>query len=373
MTNPALNTATPITPAMVMAARTDYARLIFDAKYVDPLPPKKRMKRNDVTQDDMPVTHHHHILPKALFPAFARKKWNIVQLTVPEHFDAHVLLTKIMNEQIAVHRALYVMIKRYAVTTPDFDWAQAAESEQLTNEAASVRQSELRLQDWQNPAYRAKISEAISRRNTSDWRDAEYRAVLTAAINNGRQEKFYANPDAVARATAAQSNKTSGKNHYRSQLVNIYKHETGALVAEKVCLAEYCDENGLNQPHMHSSLSADRSKPSTEQNRTWSKGYFARRIDDAGNVVGEVCPAVPPKDHPNTKRADIFRAADNSCVARNVIITRFCDGNDLGIKLTQSALSRTAKSDRLMPSSRDNPLWHKGFYAIYPDASDPES
>lgn len=355
-----------------MAALQAYAHLIFDAKIVAPLPAKKRVRKGEAAPDntittDSPVTHTHHILPKSLFPQFARKKWNLVRLVLPEHFDAHVLLTKAMDEQIAVHRALYIMYQRYPITDPGFDWAQAAESERLTNAAASVLQAERRRQDWQNPEYRAKISAAISRRNTADWQDDAYRATQAAAIRIGRREKFYANPEAVARATAAQSQKTSAENHWAFKPVNIYRHKTGELIAERVCLTDYCERYRLNQPHMHQSLWADRTLPSGRGNRAHSKGYFARALDDDGNVIGVVCPAVSAKDHHHAKRADIYRASDNICIARNVIISQFCIENDIGMTFSQSALSRTAKSDRTMPSSRENPLWHKGHYAQYVD------
>lgn len=363
-----LETAFPKTKT-AMAALESYACAMVTRKMLDPHPPKA--KSNAKSSDD-PVCHNHHILPKALFPQFAKKKWNIVRLTLPEHFNAHVLLAKVMNEQIAVHRALYVMTKRYPVEDSDFDWKQAGESEKQTNAAASILQSRRRTEDWKSPAYRKKISAAITRRNIQDWQDADVRRERTAAITKGRQEKFFANPDAVARATAAQSQKTSAEKHWRFQPVNIYRHTDGALVAEHVCLTDYCKRHKLNQPHMQTSLSADRTRPSGRGNRAHSKGYFARALDENGAVIGEVCPAVPPKDHHHAKRANIYRASDDVCVARNVIIRQFCQNNDLGPKLSQGALSRTAYSDRSKPSTRENPTHHKGYYAVYKTVGEKE-
>lgn len=351
-----------------VAAIERYARAMFVRKILDPHPPKMRAPNGS----NSPVCHDHHILPKSLFPQFATKKWNIVRLSLEEHFDAHVDLAKMMQEQIAVHRALYVMTKRYPVTDPDFDWTQAAIAERKTNAAASVLQSYLRHKDWQRPAFRKKISKAFSLRNKKSWKDPTYRREQTAAIQKGRKEKFFADPAAVARATAAQSSKTSAEKHWRFRPVNIYSHETAELLAERVCLSDYCKHHNLNQGHMQGTLSADRSLPSRTGNRTHSKGYFARALDESGAVIGEVCAAVPPVDHHHARRADVFRASDHVCVARNVIIRQFCAHNDLGISFSQSALSRTAHADRSKPSSCSNPKHHKGYFARYTDAEQKE-
>lgn len=41
----------------------------------------------------------HHVLPKSLFPAWEKRKSNVVLLTAREHFFCHQLLTKIYHDQ----------------------------------------------------------------------------------------------------------------------------------------------------------------------------------------------------------------------------------------------------------------------------------
>jgi len=344
------------------AALGIYARDIVDRKYLNPHPTP-----TEGAEAEAQVYHNHHILPKSLYPEFAKKRWNFVRLSLEEHFHAHVLLAKMMHEQVAMHQALYVMTLRYPIHDPAFDWAQAEESERKANAAASLLQSKLRAQDWQTPEYAQKISQSMSLTNLAKWQDEEYRHTQTAAIKKGRQEKFYANPEAVMRATKAQSEKTSGERHWRFQPVNIYRHDSGALVAEHVCLSDFCKKHNLNQPHMQLSISADRSRPSGRGNRAHSKGYFARAVDEHGKVIGEVGPAVPQPEHHHARPADIYRASDNVCVARGVIIRQFCQRNELGIRFSQSALSRTALADLSKPSTTKNPCAHKGYYARYHD------
>lgn len=359
-------------PEATMAALETYARMIFDRRFVDPLPPKTRARRKEEAQDyttvsDTPLTHNHHILPKSLYPQFSTKRWNLVRLTLQEHFHAHVLLAKAMERQIATHRALYVMTKRYPLEDPTFDWVQAEESERHAGAANSLLQSRLMRKKWENPAFRAKVSYTTRLTNITTWQNEKSRIERIDAIQKGRKETFYANPEAVKHATAAQSEKTSAEKHWRFRPVNIYHHETGELVAEHVCLTDYAKRNHLNQAHLQQSLSADRRKPPGRGNRTHSKGYFARAIDESGNVIGDVCPGVPPNDHHHARRADIYRANDDVCVARNVIVRQFCINNNIGIRFSQSALSRTANADRSKLSTSANPLAHKGYYAIYCD------
>jgi len=361
MENAALSHNTPDT-ATSEAALGIYAHDIVDRKYLNPHP-----KKSEGAEEEAQVYHNHHILPKSLYPEFAKKRWNLVRLSLEEHFNAHVLLAKMMHEQIAVHRALYVMSKRYPIYDPDFDWAQAERSDQISNAAASVQQSDLRRQNWQDPDYVRRMSELRSQLNQENWQDKMYRRTQSAAIKKGREEKFYANPEAVMRATQAQSEKTSGERHWRYRPVNIYNHITGELVAERVCLSDFCKKNNLNQPHMQLTISADRSRPSGRGNRAHSRGYFARALDEHGRVIGEVSRAVPQPRHHHARPADIYRASDDVCVARGVIIRQFCQQNDLGISFSQSALSQTALADLSKPSTTKNPCAHKGYYARYHD------
>ena len=362
---PALTAQTPFLTIDARAPEAsqslrDYAELIAQRKYLDPAPADQSQPHHK--------HHKHHILPKSMFPGFAKKRWNLVPLSLAEHFQAHFLLAQLMADEIATHRALYIMNKRYPAIkegTTERDWAQLQESERLTNEAASRLQGKLRHEDWKMEAYRRRMSKIRTECNRRNWTDAEYRREQSARIAEGRAEKFYSDSERVARATAAQAEKTSGVLHWNFKPVNIYRHLTGELVASSVCLRQFCKEHRLNQGHMHATLAADRSRPSGRGNRTHAKCYFARPIDENGNVIGSINPAVQAADHHHARRADIFRASDSVCIARDVIISQFCRDNPLGQRFSQSALSRTAHADRSKKSSASNPHTHKGIYARY--------
>ena len=49
-----------------------------------------RWRMKDPTQ----ILEYHHILPRSCFPDFSKEKWNIIGLTIREHFVCHLLLTK---------------------------------------------------------------------------------------------------------------------------------------------------------------------------------------------------------------------------------------------------------------------------------------
>ena len=332
-----------------------YAQLIALRKYVIPHAVCETAGAKRVVQK-------HHIFPKALFPEFDRKQWNLVPLKISEHFDAHLLLSQAVPDEIALYRALTFMMKRYAVPPGmnQRDWGQLEEAERRANEAARVLQAQLRKRDWKCPNYRQKMSIIRSDRNRKNWEDPEYRRNQATKIRDGRTTKFFADPQAVARATAAQSAKTRGKQHANFKPVNIYLDSTGELVAENSCAAEFCRDHGLNPGHLYSTINSNRNEPSGRFNRAHTGGFFARAIAPDGSVIGIVAPAVPKVDHPNVKRADIFRASDDVCVAKNVNITHFCKANPLGVTFTQSALSGTARA-----ALKGKKHVHKGFYARY--------
>ena len=50
----------------------------------------------------------HHILPKSLFPLWAKKKSNLVLLTARENFFCHQLLTKIYSSK-EMYSALWML------------------------------------------------------------------------------------------------------------------------------------------------------------------------------------------------------------------------------------------------------------------------
>lgn len=66
--------------------------------------------------------HNHHILPKSMFPEYAKCKWNIVRLSVFEHLLAHKLLAEIVVNNKDQHRmvcAYNLMSKTAKERTPE--------------------------------------------------------------------------------------------------------------------------------------------------------------------------------------------------------------------------------------------------------------
>ena len=52
---------------------------------------------------DSIYTETHHILPKSIYPQYAKDKDNLVKLTAREHFICHWLLTKFINDNKIIY------------------------------------------------------------------------------------------------------------------------------------------------------------------------------------------------------------------------------------------------------------------------------
>jgi hypothetical protein len=61
-------------------------------------------------------TERHHILPRSLFPEFANDSWNIVELTMDDHIEAHRLLHSIFESNKTL--LAYMFMNRMAGTIP---------------------------------------------------------------------------------------------------------------------------------------------------------------------------------------------------------------------------------------------------------------
>lgn len=57
----------------------------------------------------------HHILPKSIYPNWAKRKSNLVCLTAREHFFCHKLLTKIYSQGEPFARMAYALLKFYSI------------------------------------------------------------------------------------------------------------------------------------------------------------------------------------------------------------------------------------------------------------------
>lgn len=65
--------------------------------------------------------------------------------------------------------------------------------------------------------------------------------------------------------------------------------------------------------------------------------------------------------NPRAKPANIYNYETNELIASGVIITLWAKANGY----TPQLLNKTARSNRHLPSSDNNPLQHKGVYAVY--------
>lgn len=76
----------------------------------------------------------------------------------------------------------------------------------------------------------------------------------------------------------ASLNPVSGVTHHNAKPCNIYCNKTNTLVAENVTLHGFAKANGLQQSALSLTAKADRSKPSSRDNRHHTKGVYARFV-----------------------------------------------------------------------------------------------
>lgn len=347
--------------ALIPAARAseDYLDLMFTRKYLDPLPDKSTCKEA--------VVHVHHAAPKSLAPGFRTEAWNLIPLKLEEHVRAHELLSVATRgrAKIAMAHAFTLMIQAYQTPDGAFDLHVAEEALRIANAANSVAQSQRLTERWQDPDYRQQQSMLRSEINSKNWQVPQYRARQSRVIAEGRQRRFESDPDFKKDVYLRKAEKMSGKQHFNAKPVNIYDHETGLLVAENVCLSEWCRDQDICQPHLYNTIHGDRRFPSSRKNRTHHAGYFARYLDEDGCVVGRVTPAVSKAVSKRARPADLYRYADDSLAAENIIVSSFVKEPFEGVQLSQQGLSATAFADPDLPASSENRLQHKGYYIVY--------
>ncbi len=110
----------------------------------------------------------HHILPKSIYPLWAKRSSNLVALTAREHFFCHQLLTKIYSCK-SMSFALYQMVscleqnRRYKPTTMEYQ--RIREQYDLYN----------RLPKNMSEEARKKNSISTVERNLKFWSDEENR------------------------------------------------------------------------------------------------------------------------------------------------------------------------------------------------------
>lgn len=115
----------------------------------------------------------HHILPKSLFPLWAKRKSNLVLLTAREHFFVHELLTKIYPTPQMRHAA-YAFISRpnadYKITPREYERIRTAWA------------NDLREKMLGKPANRSReVTERINAKNRGSKRTLEQRQRMSEA------------------------------------------------------------------------------------------------------------------------------------------------------------------------------------------------
>lgn len=110
----------------------------------------------------------HHILPKSLFPLWAKKSSNIVALTAREHFFCHQLLTKIYPG-----KKMFFALWRLCHSSP-----YCLKSSRQYN-IIQKQHSELQKEIWQNKTDEEKEvfikNRKVAQQQVWDSRDATYR------------------------------------------------------------------------------------------------------------------------------------------------------------------------------------------------------
>lgn len=343
-------------------ATIDYLDLMFERKYLDPLP--------DKSASEEAVVHVHHAAPKSLAPGFRTEAWNLIPLKLEEHVRAHELLSVATRgrAKIAMAHAFTLMIQAYQTPDGAFDLHVAEEALRIANAASSVAQTERLTDRWQDPGYRRQQSKLRSEINKKNWQDQQYRRRQSRMIAEGRQRRFEADPEFKKDVYSRQAEKMSGRNNHNFRLANIYRDADASLVAKNVCIRKWCRENGFNQPHLSRTATADRTRPfDSDTNRTRSQGLFARYLDDSGAPIGLVSPALPKPRSPRARPADLYRYADDALIVENIIVNEFVKTPFRGVKLHQTGLQATAYADHTRPSGEHNRRNHKGYYIRYRD------
>lgn len=65
---------------------------------------------------------------------------------------------------------------------------------------------------------------------------------------------------------------------YNTRRFNVYKHGTNELVDENILIHPYCKSRGLDRSNLLATLEADRTVPSSRNNRHQHKGYYLEEV-----------------------------------------------------------------------------------------------
>ena len=117
-------------------------------------------------------TERHHILPRSLFPEFDKESWNIVELTMEDHIEAHRLLHSIFESNKTL--LAYVFMNRMAGTIPSRELYVAFKKSMRGEGNPSKREES-----------RKKISESKTGKKRPDMVGKRYFGATAEAAENG--------------------------------------------------------------------------------------------------------------------------------------------------------------------------------------------
>lgn len=144
-------------------------------------------------------TENHHILPKSLFPEYAKDEWNLVRLTARQHFIAHVLLAKAFGG--TMWHAVNMMThcdeggkRNYRVSSRIYDTMKVEMSKQLS----------IKMAGEANPMY------GTSRKGEANPMYGKTHSVETKAKQSAKRIEYFSNPENVL---SGERNGMYGKNH----------------------------------------------------------------------------------------------------------------------------------------------------------------
>ena len=167
-----------------MNYRHVYMCIIMHAKLEENLGIRKRHNGN--------YYERHHILPKSLFPLWAKKHSNVVLLIAREHFFCHQLLTKIYPSD-KMFFALHAFVSRpnfdYHITSREYERIKLEWSKKMKNNKPNLGRH------WSEETKK-KISEGTKRgmknmgpEKYSLWRKRHKEGIIKSMSNRIKKPK----------------------------------------------------------------------------------------------------------------------------------------------------------------------------------------
>lgn len=123
----------------------------------------------------------HHILPKSLFPEFAKVKANIIKLSAGDHFRAHMILAKAFGGPmwVAVNRLTHNQYGDRVITAEEYE---------LIKVSLSTVISERLVDEWSSGKRSKETISNATRLSWSENRDARVEAIRAAVNDEFRQK-----------------------------------------------------------------------------------------------------------------------------------------------------------------------------------------